>query len=170
MEKVGVDDNTVDGWMYRGTRPSNNNLAKLAWTLADRIEGSTTTAISLELRSLYWISDVAHLLAEHVGAEEVDDAILRLHRYSRATYRLIEDQFPAEDRVKDVTVLADLGVGARLAEPLLTALIDEEPDEDWREDLRSTGIGWVRRVLSANLNALLTEVDDLFEKAEGAHS
>ena len=64
-------------------------------------------------------------------------------------------------------MLADLGVGARLAEPLLTALIDEEPDEDWREDLRSTGIGWVRRVLSANLNALLAEVDDLLEKTEG---
>ena len=26
-EEVGVDDNTVDVWMYRGARPSNDNLA-----------------------------------------------------------------------------------------------------------------------------------------------
>ena len=165
-EAVGVYDNTVDAWMYHGARPSNDNLAKLACTLADKIEGSNPSDIALELRSLYWVSDVAALLAEHIGAEEADDAIVRLHRYSEATYRLIEDRFPADDRVASLTVLAELGVGARLAEPLLRALIDEEPDEDWREDLRSTGIGWVRRVLSANLNALLAEVDDLLGKTE----
>ncbi len=166
-EEVEVDDNTVDGWMYRGARPSNDNLSKLADTLADRIEGTNPSDIALELRSLYWVSDVAALLAEHMGAEEAADAIVRLHRYSAATYRLIEEQFPADDRAASLTVLADLGVGARLAEPLLRGLTDGEPDEDWREDLRSTGIGWVRRVLSANLNAVLAEVDDLFEKAEG---
>ena len=166
-QKVGVDDNTVDAWMYRGTRPSNDNLAKLAQALADNIEGSTERDIALELRSLYWITDIVGLLAEHIGAAEADDAIGRLHRYSRATYRLIEDYFPVEDRGEILTVLADLGVGARLAEPLLTALEDEEPDEDWREDLLPAGLGWVRRVLSANLNAHLAEVDDLFEKAQG---
>ncbi|MCY4367575.1 MAG: hypothetical protein OXE17_15325, partial [Chloroflexi bacterium] len=166
-EAVGVYDNTVDAWMYHGARPSNDNLAKLSETLAVKIEGSNPSDISIELRALYWISDIAGLLAEHAGAEAVDDAIGRLHRYAGAAYHIIEDQFSAEDRVKNLTVLADLGVGARLAEPLLTALINEEPDEDWREDLRSTGIEWVRRVLSANLNALLADVDDLLEKTEG---
>ena len=165
-EAVGVYDNTVDAWMYHGARPSNDNLAKLAETLAVKIEGSNPSDISLELRALYWISDVAGLLAEHTGVEAVDDAIGRLHRYADAAYHIIEDQFSAEDRVMNLAVLADLGVGARLAEPLLTALIDQEPDEAWREDLRSTGIGWVRRILSANLNALLAEVDDLLGKKE----
>ena len=166
-DKVDVDDHTVDAWMYRSARPSNDNLAKLAWTLADKIEGTNPSDIALELRSIYWISDVAGLLAEHVGHDAVVEAIGRLHRYSEATYRLIKDQFPAEGRVENLTVLADLGVGARLAEPLLTALIDQEPDAEWREDLRSTGIGWVRRVLSANLNAHFAEVDDLVEKTGG---
>ena len=166
-DKVDVDDHTVDDWMYRGARPTDDNLASVSETLAAHIEGSNPSDIALELRALYWISDVAGLLAEHTGAEAVADAIGRLHRYSEATYRLIEDQFPAEDRVANLTVLADLGVGARLAEPLLTALVEQEPDEAWREDLRSTGMGWVRRVLSANLNAHLAEVDDLLEKAEG---
>ena len=166
-EVVGVDDNTVDAWMYHGARPFNDNLAKLAETLAVKIEGLNPSDIALELRALYWISDVAGLLDEHVGHDAVVEAIGRLHRYSEATYRLMEDQVPAEGRVENLTVLADLGVGARLAEPLLTALIDQEPDEDWREDLRSTGIGWVRRVLSANLNAHFAEVDALVEKTDG---
>ena len=64
-------------------------------------------------------------------------------------------------------MLADLGVGARLAEPLLSALIEQEPDDEWREDLRSTGMDWIRRVLSANLGVHLAEVDDLIQKTEG---
>ena len=95
------------------------------------------------------------------------EAVGRLHRYAEATYRIIEDQFPAEDRAANLTVLADLGVGARLATPLLTALIEQEPDDEWREDLQSTGMGWVRRVLSANLSVHLAEVDDLIQTTEG---
>ena len=166
-QKVKVDDHTVDAWMYHGTRPSNDNLAVLAEKLADHIEGSNPSGITLELRALYWISDVAGLLAEHIGADAVDDAIGRLHRYAEATYRIIEDQFPAEDRTDSLTVLADLGVGARLAKPLLTALIEQETDDEWREDLRSTGMDWVRRILSANLHAHLAEVDDLIRKPDG---
>ena len=123
-ERVEVHYHTVDAWMYHGARPSNDNLVKIAESLADKIEGSTTSGITLELRALYWVSDVASLLAEHIGAEAVDEAIGRLHRYAEATYRIVEDQFPAGDRAANLIVLADLGVGARLANPLLTALIE----------------------------------------------
>ena len=64
-------------------------------------------------------------------------------------------------------MLADLGVGARFAEPLLSALIEQESDDEWREDLRSTGMDWIRRILSANLGVHLAEVDDLIQKTEG---
>ena len=165
--EVDVDNHTVDAWVYHGARPSHENLARIAKVLADKTEGSTTSGIMFELRALYWISDVAVLLAEHIGAEAVDDAFGRLHRYAESTFRIIEDQFPAEGRAASLTVLADLGVGARIANPLLTALIEQEPDGEWREDLRSTGMDWVRRVLSANLRAHLTEVDELTQKREG---
>ena len=135
--------------------------------LAGRIEGSKAPDIALELRALYWISDVTGLLAEHIGSQAVDDAIGRLHRYAEANYHTIGEEFPAGDRAADLTVLAGLGVGARLAEPLLTALIEQERDDEWREDLRSTGIDWFRRVLSVNLGVHLVEVEDLIQKTEG---
>ena len=164
---VEVDDHTVDAWMYRGARPSNDNLSKTAEVLADKIEGSNASDIALELRALYWVSDVAGMLAEHVGAEAVEDAIGRLHKYAEAVYRIIEDHFPAEALAKDLTVLADMGVGARIANPLLAALIEQETDDEWREDLRSTGLDWILRVLSANLHAHLAGEDDLIKKPAG---
>ena len=166
-EKTGVDDHTVDDWMYDGARPTNDNLARIAKVLADSTKGSTTAGIALELRALYWISDIAGLLVEHLEAKVVDEAIGRLHRYAAATYRTIEQQFPTEERAAGLTVLADLGVGAGLANPLLAALIEHEPDDEWREDLRSTGMDWVRRVLAVNSQVHQAEVDDLIEKTDG---
>ena len=166
-EKAGVNDNTVDDWMYHGVRPSNDNLTRIAEVLADHIEGSDTAGIVRELRALYWVSDIAALLAEHIGIEAVDEAVGRLRRYAKETYRIIDAQVPAKDRPESLAVLADLGVGARLAEPLRAALIEREPDAEWREDLRSTGMGWVRRVLSVNQSVRLGEVDDLIEKTDG---
>lgn len=166
-EAVGVTDNTVDAWMYHGARPSDDNLSKIAEVLAKGTEGSNTADFTLELRALYWISDVADLLSEHIGDKAKNEAIGQLRRYAEATYRTIEDQFPAESWTEDLTVLADLGVGCRLAEPLLASLIEQESDEEWREDLRATGIDGIRRVLSVNLGVNLAEVDDLIQETDG---
>ena len=166
-ESVGVSDNTVEAWLYHGARPSDDNLGKIAKALADRIEGSDTSGVERELRGLYWVSDVAGLLAEYIGNEAVEDAVSRMHRYAGATFRIIEDQFPVEDRAADLAVLADLGAGARLAEPLLAGLLEDEQDAEWQEDLRSTGMDWVRRVLSANLRAHFAGVDDLIQETNG---
>ena len=97
----------------------------------------------------------------------MDTAIGRLHQYAGAAYRIIEDQFPAKDRTAILALLADLGVGARVANPLLRALSQLEPDEEWRADLRPMGIDWVRRVLSANLSAHLADLEDLIQKTGG---
>ena len=166
-EALDVTNNTVDAWMYQGARPSNDNLAKLAETLAEHNTGSDTASIALELRALYWVSDVAALLAEHIGAAAVGEIVGRLRKYAEEAYRIIDDQFPAEDRPTDLTVLADLGVGARVAAPLLSALIERELDREWREDLRSTGLRWINRVISANMTAHLAEVDDHIKDTEG---
>ena len=162
-----MDAHTVDAWMYQGARPSNDNLTKIATVLAGKTNGSTEQGTALELRALYWISDVAGILAEHTGVEAVEEIIGRLQAYAGASYRLIKDRFPVEERAAKLAVLADLGVNARIAETLLEALIQQEPDAEWQEDLRSTGIDWVRRVLSVNLHVHLEEVDEIIEKTDG---
>ena len=148
--------------------PSGNLREDGRKALADRIEGSTASSIALELRALYWISDVGSLLAEHIGEEAVEEAIRRLHLYAEATFHIIENQFPSEERAESLIVLADLGVGARRAEPILATLKERETDDEWREDLQSTtGMNWIRRILSANLRANLSEVDDLIQETDG---
>ncbi len=166
-ETLEVTDNTVDAWMYDGARPSNDNLTKLAETLAEHIEGTDTASIVLELRALYWVSGVAALLAEHIGAAAVDELVGRLRKYADEAYRLIDDRFPAENRPEDLTVLADLGAGARVAGSLLSGLIEREPDEEWRKDLRPMRVDWVRRVLSVNLRIHDAEVNDMIGETNG---
>ena len=153
--------------MYQGTRPADERITRLSEALSGGIEGTNAVSIATELRALYWVSDVAALLSEHIAVDAVDEVIGRLHRYAEATYGIIDDQFPVEDRTEALTSLSDLGVGARLSEPLLTALIEQEPDEEWREDLKSTGMDWIRRVLSVNVRLHLDEVDDIIQKTEG---
>ena len=97
----------------------------------------------------------------------MEDAIGRLHKYAEAAYRIIQHYIPAEDRAAVLTMLADLGAGARLAMPLLAALIDQESDDKWREDLLPFGMDWFRRILSANLGTHLDGVDDLTQDTEG---
>ena len=166
-EGVGVHDHTVDDWMYHGARPSDDNLAELAHVLSSSRESSSTQATALELRALYWISDVASLLAEQIGAEAVAEGVQRLFQYTEAIHRLIKEQFPEGDRGEALVALADLGSGARVAEPLRTALISEEPDARWRAALTAVGDDWIRHVLSANIAVNLAETDDLIEETEG---
>ena len=166
-ESVGVSVNTVDAWMYRGVRPSDDNIVRVAEALADKIAGLDAAGLTLELRVLYWVSDIAGLLTGHIGAQAVDEAIGRLRQYGEASYRIIDAQTITDDRQKSLAVLADLGAGAHLAKPILSALIEQESDEEWREDLRATGMNWARRVLSVNLNVHDADVNDLISETDG---
>ena len=51
--------------------------------------------------------------------------------------------------------------------PLLSALIEHEPDDEWREDLRYTGMNRARRVLSVNLSLHIAEADALLQETGG---
>ena len=160
VDAIDVNDKTIDAWMYQGTRPSDDNIVKIANALAGGSETPDASAIARELRALYWISDVAALLAEHIGVEAVGAAINRLRRYAEQTYRTIDEEIAAEARISVLTVLVDLGVNCRYAEPLLSALIVKEADNEWCEDLRVTGLDWLRRVLLVNLRAHHAKEDD----------
>lgn len=165
--KVNVDDHTVDAWMYRGVRPSDDNIVKLGEQLGGRGGLPDIPSLVKELRALYWVSDLADLLAEHIGAGAVDAAIGRLHRYAEETYRLISHQVPDEERSTTLVALAEMGVNCRHAKPLLSALIAQETDPEWKQDLRATGMDWIRRVLRVNLQVNQAENDELIRKTDG---
>ena len=59
---------------------------------------SSATSIGQELQALYWVSDVASLLAEHIGAEAVSEGVQRLFQYTEAIHGLVEERFPEVER------------------------------------------------------------------------
>ena len=166
-EKLNVDDHTVDAWMYKGARPSDDNILKIGEQLGNRGGIPNAQVLVRDLRALYWLSDVVDLLAEHISAEAVDTALGRLRRYADEAHQIIDRQVPHEERSAALPALVEMGVNCRYAKPLLSALIDQEGDPEWREDLSATGMGWIRRVLAVNLRIHQAEVTELIQKTEG---
>lgn len=166
-ENLNVADHTVDAWMYKGARPSDDNIKKIGEQLSARGGLPDAQVLVRDLRALYWLSDVVDLLAEHIGDEAVETAIGRLHRYAAETHQVIDGQVPCEERLTVLPGLVELGVNCRHAKPLLSALIDQESDPEWREDLSVTGMGWIRRVLAVNLRIHQAEEAELIQKTKG---
>ena len=166
-ENLNVDDHTVDAWMYQGARPSDDNIVKIGGQLGGRGGVPDAQTLVRDLRALYWISDVADLLAERIGDQAVATALGRLRRYAAEAHQMIDRHLPDEERSAALPGLVEMGVNCRHAKPLLSALIDQESDPEWREDLSATGMGWIRRVLAVNLRIHQAEEAELIEKTEG---
>ena len=166
-ESVGVTQNSVDGWVYRGVRPSDENLAKIAAALSSTDDPDEREWMLRDLRLLYWIGDIVGILGKHIGTDAVGDTISHLHRYATQVYRSIEEESVVQ---LDPTSLAELvtqGSRSSVALPLLTELIREESDGEWREDLSAAGSDWIGRVLSVNFQVHRAEEDALIEDTDG---
>ena len=165
--KVVMDNNTVEAWVYRGSRPSSKNLRNTARVLAKEGEPHERTRILRDLRWLYWASDVAVALGEYIGTEAVTDIVQRLRSYATFVYSYIEDHIDAGVRPAALADILALGAGSRLSEPLLNALADRESDDEWKRDILAAGSGWMRRVLADNYQVHRAEVDALVQKTDG---
>ena len=87
-DEVGVAKNTAEGWLYEGALPGDGNLRKIGKALASRKSDGDAARTTRDLRLLYWVSEVAAVLAEHVGEEVVADLLQRFHRYAIQVYRI----------------------------------------------------------------------------------
>ena len=163
---VGVNDNTVEAWMYHGARPSDENLSRIVEALVLEGQASERKQLARELRRLYWTSDIAGVLEEYIGTETLGEVLSRLRRYASLLYSIISEQTVAETHQADLADLTALGVNSALAEPLLTALVSRESDDEWRQDILAAS-NWIRRVLGVNLQVHRAEVDTLIQDTDG---
>ena len=166
-EAADVHENAVEGWVYRGARPSDEHLAKVGRALGSKGGPLGCELMVRDLRRLYWVSDIAEVLGKHIGAEAVADIAARLRRYASQAYLVIDDESAIAVRRVDLVELATRGARAPLARPVLAALVSREPDEEWRKDLAAAGSGWLSRVLGVNLQVHRAEVDVLIQETDG---
>ena len=166
-EEVEVDGNTVEAWMYKGTRPSDEHLVRISEVLAPSVDGQGCIRMVRDLRRLYWLSDIVGILGQYIGAEPANDAASRLHRYALLAYRAIGEETADETRSSPLTEIVARGALSTLSQPLLTVLAARESDDEWKEDLKAAGVGWLRRVLDVNLKIHMAEEDDLIQKTDG---
>ena len=166
-EAVEVTESAAEGWVYQNVRPSDDNLVKIGRTLAGGDDTYGGELLVRDLRKFYWISDIAELLGEHIGAEAVEEILARLHRYAVQAYAAINNDSSAERSPANLTELASLGAKSGLARRLLAGMAKAESDDEWQEDLSAVSTDWVRRLLSANLQIDQAEVDVLIQKTDG---
>ena len=145
VEWVGVWENAAEGWLYRGVRPSDENLGEIAKALTRNGADGDCQRTVRELRLLYWVSDMAETLGKHIGAGAVEEIVNRLQRYALLAYRTIRDSM-TQARSTDIDELAARGAHSSLAGPLVRMLGSQESDKVWQEDLAAVGSGWIGRV------------------------
>ena len=143
------------------------NLSRIAKTLVVEGQASEREQLARELRRLYWASDIARILEEYIGTKTLGEILSRLRRYASLLYSIICEQTVVETHAPNLADLAALGASSALAEPLLTALVSRESDDEWREDILAAGSNWIRRVLAVNLQVHWAEVDTLIQKTDG---
>ena len=165
--KVVVDNNTVEAWVYRGSRPSSKNLRNIAKALAKEGDFHERTRVLRELRRLYWASDVAEVLGKYIGAEAVTDIVDHLRSYATLMDDSIVGQIDAESSPAALADILALGAGSKFSEPLLNALASTETDDEWNRDILAAGSDWMRRILTVNHQVHQAEVDELVQKTEG---
>ena len=166
-EGVGVSKNAVDGWMYDGIRPHDEHLAKIASVLSSGTDTAVGAAMLRELRLLYWLSDIAQNLAEHIGEDAVDDIVSHLHGYASQIHGFINDGPEFSFDPSSLEELASQGSRSPLAQPLLAQLANSEDDREWKDDLSAAGSDWIGRVLKANYRVHRSEEVALIEKTNG---
>ena len=166
-EAVGVTFNAAEAWVYSGTRPSDENLTKVALVLSPANEPSETKRVLQELRRLYWISDVAGLLENFIGSEAVDEILVRLKAYSCQAIRIIDDRVSEDRRIDIAAELASIGTHCHFAQSLLAEMENHESDGDWQEDLKAAGADWIHRILAVNLRVHQAEENELIRESGG---
>ena len=166
-ESTGVSVNAVEGWLYEGVRPADDNLVGIAEALSSDVGPRERDRLLRELRRLYWASDIAGTLAGFIGDEAVDDIMGRLCRYATLLCDVIDEKINAAVRFEVLDSLAVMGAFSEFSGDLLADLVPGESDEEWKEDLKSAASDWTRRVLATNLDVHQAEVDELIRTTEG---
>ena len=166
-EKVHVDTNTVDEWVDHGSRPLGKNLRSIAKALTKDGDPNERTLMLRKLRRLYWASDLAVALGEYIGTDAVAEIVEHLKRYAIHFYDSIEGHIEGEDRPLAPADILSLGADSQLSEPLLRALENTEPNNDWREDILAAESNWIKRLIAVNYQVHRGEVDALIQETEG---
>ena len=165
--KVVVDNNTVEAWVYRGSRPSSKNLRNIAKALAKEGDSHERTRVLRELRRLYWASDIAVALAGYIATEVVTEIVQHLRNYATLVYDSLKVHLDTESHHAAFADILAHGAGSLYSEPVLSELAERESDSEWKEDLVAVGSDWIRRVIAVNYQVHRGEVDALIQETEG---
>ena len=172
-ELTGVSRNSVDGWLYKGARPSDGNIVKIASALTHGDKSASRGALANEIRRFYWFADVAELAIGLIGKDAAEDITRRVCQYAAWTNSILEDvkRRAGSDGESSAYIFASRlllgGTSTKESEVFLEVLERNETDAEWKLDLKAAAGDWLRRIVSVGMDVYNEEVDDLIASSGG---
>lgn len=175
VELTGVSRNAVADWLYKGARPSDKNIVKIASALTRGDKSANRNALANEIRRFYWFADVAELVSGLIGTDAAKDLAIHLCQYVKWTAMLIlslrHEAADNPDLQSEIhAIILDLylyGSRSEYRTQFLAPISEIETDAEWKLDLEAAGGDWMRRILLTSLNVHNEEVDALIESSGG---
>ena len=170
-EQVKVSNQTVDGWLYQGVRPSNAHIDAISGVLSEVLGDRRAETLAADLRRHYTLCSLAELLAEHVGWAQMEDLASALTRIASRLASRLEAYRPSVDQdmtESQVSVAAE-GVTAPQPTPWITWLWEQERDRSWQGDIfTATRKDWGRWLYDLATEITVADEAARFAKRLGA--
>jgi hypothetical protein len=145
--KIGIHENTVDGWLYAGARPTDDNLRYLAQVLSKNGLGNCEELLR-GFRLTYAMRHVLRVIREAVGPRQAEALAQRLVGYPALLLHLKRNSQVPD--LQDTRAYKALGFGAQGGDGLerehvewgLGFIWQIEGDPVWRTSLKAATGSW----------------------------
>ena len=141
--RLGVSLTSVDNWLDGRNRPSADNVTALAEELAATGFGRSAGELERELNREFSLASLAELLVAGIGRDPVIELTAKLVHFTRVM--LASQDVPrllGNNSGGVVRNLLILGCAGGSALGLLSWLVSQELDLDWRRDILAAAGPW----------------------------
>jgi tetratricopeptide (TPR) repeat protein len=138
-----VSESILDDWLAGTVRPGDDNLIRIATTLANYHPGANADELAIRLRRHYFFTDLCSVIAGQIGYQRVGELAMAMVTFSS---RFVGLNSPRTDSIQLNKDLIRIVVGGSrtAAVELVRSLAKQESDPAWREALLASAMnnGW----------------------------
>ena len=142
--RLRISYTSVDNWLDGKNRPTPENIAALADTLAGQTRDMEARQLEREIHRQFTLSQLADLLVPWIGRERIIDLSTALVRFVWLITEDVRgmDRPPIEEAAGAELIALLFGTADPSTHVLLRNLAQSETDEDWKRDILAAAIDW----------------------------
>ena len=142
--RLGISRRSIDNWLDGKHRPTPENIAALAATVASEIKGSDARQLEKEIQRQFTFAHLTDLLAPWIGRDEVIDLSTAVVRFVWLITKNVQgmDRPPVRDAAGAELIALLHGTAHPSTRVLLENIAQSETDEGWKRDILAATVDW----------------------------